>query len=230
MNTSFLWGFKKSLPIAAGVLPFGIVMGTAAASGGISLFDLIGMSFSIFAGASQLAALELMISDASILVVILSGIMINLRFVLYSIYFSKHFRPHSTPAKLALSHFVIDQTYAVSQLHYEQKNLSPADRVYFFIGSAVTMFTVWQSSVLGSFIFSAYVLGAQDLDFMVPLCFIGLIGPNLTNKQFAMVTIASVIVSSVLVNLPHNLNLIVTAFACLGLGSILGTKETENEF
>ncbi len=56
----FMTGFREMLPIMSGTLPFAGVMGTVAANSGLSFFETITMNSWVYAGASQLAAVELM--------------------------------------------------------------------------------------------------------------------------------------------------------------------------
>src|SRR5690349_1595149 len=80
----FKMGFRALLPISTGVIPFGAVMGTVSSEAGLSFFDTITMNIIVYAGAAQLAAVELMKHNAASAVVIVTGLVINLRFLLYS--------------------------------------------------------------------------------------------------------------------------------------------------
>ncbi|MBL6962099.1 MAG: AzlC family ABC transporter permease, partial [Anaerolineales bacterium] len=55
----FFTGAQDSLPILLGVVPFALICSVAAVSVGLTPFEAAGMSFIVFAGASQLAVLQL---------------------------------------------------------------------------------------------------------------------------------------------------------------------------
>ena len=59
-HQDFIAGARDSLPILLGVVPFAMICSVAAVSMGLTATEAIGMNFIVFAGASQLAVLQLM--------------------------------------------------------------------------------------------------------------------------------------------------------------------------
>ena len=53
-------GARDTLPIAVGIIPFGLVAGAAAVEAGYGVEGAVGFSVIVFAGASQLAAIDLL--------------------------------------------------------------------------------------------------------------------------------------------------------------------------
>src|SRR5436190_118085 len=88
--THFKSGFKSVLPIISGIIPFGAVMGSAFAEAKLSFFQAMLMNISVYAGAAQLATIDLMKMNAAVFVVIATGLIINLRFLLYSVAMSPY--------------------------------------------------------------------------------------------------------------------------------------------
>ncbi|HEX6121692.1 MAG TPA: AzlC family ABC transporter permease, partial [Ktedonobacterales bacterium] len=88
MNTSrlsaCLAGVRGVLPLLPGVLPFGLIYGVAARGAGVPAPLIQGMSAIVFAGSAQFAVVQLVAAGAPVLVLVLAGIIINLRHVLYS--------------------------------------------------------------------------------------------------------------------------------------------------
>ena len=83
-HQDFLTGARDSLPILLGVVPFAMICSVAAISMGLSSLEAVGMSFVVFAGASQLAVLQLLGEGALWIVMLLTAWVINLRFTMYS--------------------------------------------------------------------------------------------------------------------------------------------------
>ena len=54
-----LHGARLCLPLTPGLLVFGAAFGTAAAQKGLSLWEAVGLSAFVFAGAAQMVGLEL---------------------------------------------------------------------------------------------------------------------------------------------------------------------------
>ena len=77
------------------------------------------MSFIVFAGAAQLAAVQLIAGGGSAVVVILTALIINLRFVMYSASLAPHFRRLSARWKALLAYLLTNQAYAVAIPHFE---------------------------------------------------------------------------------------------------------------
>ncbi|MBK8064027.1 MAG: AzlC family ABC transporter permease [Betaproteobacteria bacterium] len=65
-------GARASMPVLLGVFPFGLITGVAMAAGGIPPLEAILMSFIVFAGASQLAATQLLGAAAPVAVLLLT--------------------------------------------------------------------------------------------------------------------------------------------------------------
>jgi predicted branched-subunit amino acid permease len=109
---------RASLPLLVGVVPFGLVAGVAAVDAGLSPAAAFGMSVVVFAGASQLAVIELLRSDTPLVVVVLTGVVVNLRMLMYSASIAPYFQRYRTRWKALLAYFLTDQAYAVAIARY----------------------------------------------------------------------------------------------------------------
>jgi predicted branched-subunit amino acid permease len=72
-------GVKAALAITLGLSPFGLVVGMTADQVGLSLAETLLMSATVFAGTSQLVALQLWAEPAPVLAATLACLVINLR-------------------------------------------------------------------------------------------------------------------------------------------------------
>jgi len=206
------------LPIGTGILPFGLVMGSVAAAANLDIWQTMGMNVLVFAGASQLAAVDLMSQNASAIVVVATGAIINLRFILYSASLSTIVKNESLKIKALSAYILTDQTYTV--LAANQKKLNTIkENMYFYFGAAFIMISIWQSSVLLGFIFGNFAPAKMSLDFAVPLSFVALVIPTLINYKYILVACIASILSLVLYDLPYNLGLLVSAFVAILLGA-----------
>lgn len=75
----FARGAKLALSIVPGMLPFGVVVGVLADAKGLSFLEITLMSALVFAGSSQLVALELWADPAPILAASFAAFVVNLR-------------------------------------------------------------------------------------------------------------------------------------------------------
>lgn len=88
---SFSAGFKASAPTLVGIAAWGLVVGVAMIKSHLSIMQALGMTLLVFAGSAQLAALPLMVAGAPIWVIFVTGLMVNLRFVIFSVILAPHF-------------------------------------------------------------------------------------------------------------------------------------------
>ncbi|UWM54658.1 AzlC family ABC transporter permease [Salinirubellus salinus] len=84
-------GVRATTPVVLGVVPFGLVAGAAAIGAGLSILQAAALSVVVFAGASQLAIIELLGRDAALVVVVGTALVINARMFMYSASLAPHF-------------------------------------------------------------------------------------------------------------------------------------------
>lgn len=72
-------GMRAAAPIMLGLVPFGLVVGVISAGKGLSFLETTLMSALVYAGTSQILALELWQSPAPVLAATLAAFVINLR-------------------------------------------------------------------------------------------------------------------------------------------------------
>ncbi len=220
-------GFRAMIPLTMGIVPFGAVVGTVCSEAGLSFFQTISMNTLMYAGAAQLATMDLMTKHAASIVVIMTGLIINLRFLLYSAAMSPYLQNEKWPIKLFCSYTLTDQSYA-AMLANQHKLNTVHENIQFYIGSALCMLLVWTSSVIGGFAFGNFAPASWALDYAIPLSFVALVIPTLKNKNYVMVAAFSFLVSIILQGLPYRLGLIATALLSIGLAALLTRKRASS--
>ena len=89
------------------------------------------MSLIVFAGASQLAGLQLLGQGAVWWVIVLTAWIINVRFMLYSASLSPHLEKVPLKGKMPLAYLLTDQAYAVSIVEFEEERVPVGLRHWF---------------------------------------------------------------------------------------------------
>ncbi|MCO8254072.1 AzlC family ABC transporter permease [Haladaptatus sp. AB618] len=217
----FLSGVRVSLPIMLGIIPFGMVTGVAAVGVGIPAIHAIAMSVIIFAGASQLAATELIGRDAPIAVIVLTVLVVNLRMMMYSASIAPYFERESARWKAALAYPLTDQAYAVSLLKF--RNDEHTSRRWYYLGVALSLWTVWQISTVAGILLGASIPEGWHLEFAVPLVFLAVLVPAVTDRPTLVAAIVGGIAAIAANGLPFDLGLVVGAL--VGIGAGLLTEE-----
>jgi len=205
-------------PLLLGIVPFGLVAGIAAVNAGLSLSQALGMSVIVFAGASQLAALDLIGRDAPLSVIVLTAVVINLRMLMYSASIAPHFRSFSNRTKATLAYVLTDQAYAISIADY--RSASTTDRVAYYLGVALTLWVVWQVTTVLGVVLGTGVPDAWGLEFAVPLVFLALLVPAMEDGPTTVAGILGGTVAVVATGLPLNLGLLVGATVGIAAGLV----------
>lgn len=211
---ALLSGVKSVIPLLIGVVPFSLITGLASINAGFTPFETLGMSCLVFAGASQLAVIDLVNQNAAEIVIILTGVIINLRFCMYSASLAPHFSNLPLSTRGFLAYLLTDHAYAVSIVAFnnEQKNHKP----FFYMGAAATLWVVWQTSLLVGIFLGVLVPPGWPLDFVIPLTFLGLMFLSLTSKFALVAAVTSSCLMFFFYGLPYNLGLFLAA-----LGGVL---------
>ncbi len=181
-------GARDALPIAVGIVPFGLVAGAAAVEAGYGLSGAVGFSVVVFAGASQLAAIDLLSGGSAIVVVVLTAWLINLRMVMYSAALAPWLSHESTRNRTGAAYVLTDQAFALSITHYGD-GAPIEDRLRYYFGVAVPLWLNWQvTTVIGALV-GTKIPDDIPLDFAIPLCFLVLIIPSVTDRPTAVAAV-----------------------------------------
>src|SRR5262249_43779897 len=117
-RTEFWNGVKDTFPLVVGAAPFGIIFGALAVTSGISPGGALAMSAIVFAGPSQFIAAGLVAGGASILVIVLTTLVVNVRHALYAASLAPHVK-HLPQRWLApLGFWLTDESYVVVIARY----------------------------------------------------------------------------------------------------------------
>lgn len=176
-------GARAGIPIAVGVVPFGLVAGVAATDAEMGVAGAVAWSVGVFAGASQLAAIELLDSGASALVAAGAALLINLRFLMYSASLAPYLAPQSLGQRLGAAYPLTDQAFGLSIAAYTKRPLaSGRERLRFYLGCAALMWTTWQTTTVIGAVAGSTVPESVPLDFSIPLVFLALLIPSVTDR------------------------------------------------
>lgn len=134
----FRAGYLLCLPIAVSVALFGLIYGLLAAQKGLSMVETVGMSLIVFAGSSQLLALELWSSPINIIGLGLAVLIINLRYLMQTATLGDLLKPWGWRGFLAVL-FNADENWAVSVAEMRKRAITP----WFYMGAAMALYSFW---------------------------------------------------------------------------------------
>jgi predicted branched-subunit amino acid permease len=217
-------GARAMLPITVGIAPFGVITGIAATDAGLGLPEAVGFSIMVLAGAAQLASLDLIGRDAPILVVVVTALIINLRMLMYSASLAPELAHLSRAKRLLGSYWLTDQTYAVSIVRFRDVDATSVDRWWFYLGSGIPLWVVWQLATVVGVVGGGAVPETIPLGFALPLAFISLLVPTLTDRPAVIAALTAALVAVVAAPLPANAGMPLAALVGIIAGWVVAAR------
>lgn len=201
-----------------GALPFGLIYGALAREAGIPAPAALAMSSIVFAGSAQFIGTQLFASGTPGTVILLTTFVVNLRHLLYSASVAPHLRPLRPAWKWLLGYLLTDEAYAVTIARFQIRSTTDADRHWFFLGAGLTLWAGWQLSTAAGVLLGAGIPRGSDLEFALPLIFIAIIVPMLTDRATRLAALIGAVVAVAGADLPMRLGLMAGAAAGIAAG------------
>lgn len=219
-------GARAMVPWLAGVTPFGLVIGVAAAQADIPAGAGWLTAPTIYGGSAQLAAIQLLDSGATAVAVILTVMVINLRLVLYSASIGRYWRGTPLWWRLLAAYLLVDPSFAVGTERYAGRaaRVAPAppeDRRRghaYYLGGAVLLWVVWLAALAVGVTAGARVPPALHLELLAPLYLIGEMVPRLREVAQRRAILTSAVLALVCLALPLHLGIVVAIGGGLAAG------------
>ena len=174
-------GAAAVAPMLVGVVPFGLVAGATPATGGLGGSAAVGFSTIVFAGASQLAAADVLIDGGSAVVAALAACTINLRMLLYSASLAPHLASVPFWPRMGAAYLLTDQAYAVSITRWTGAD-DVGRRLPYYLGAGGLLWAVWQLATIVGVLVGGALPTSVPLDFAVPLVFLVLLVPAVSSR------------------------------------------------
>ena len=103
-HPGFAEGVRAIAGPALGTVALGLVTGVAMARSGPPMGAVLAMSLLVFASASQLACLPMILAGAPLWVIVLTALMLNVRFVVFSAHWRRYFGLLPRPQRPGLAY------------------------------------------------------------------------------------------------------------------------------
>ncbi len=217
-------GVRDGAPFLLMALPFATFFGVAAAEAGLQLAQIIGFSLLVIAGASQFAALQMMIDNAAIVLVLLAALAVNLRMAMYSAALVPHLGAAPLWQRALVAYINFDQSYMQSMIEFEERpELSAPLKAWYFLGVASLIAPAWVIATIVGAVVGQAIPPEYALDFIVPIMFMAMVGPMLKSLAHVAAAFTSCVVALLLLGLPSGMGLIIAAFCAMGVGAAVET-------
>jgi len=219
---AYFQGLRAGTPFVLVVMPFGIVFGVVATEAGLNLLETFSFSLLVIAGAAQLAAIQLMSENAPVLVVLATGLAVNLRMAMYSASLAPHLGAARLWQRALVAYLMVDQAYATAYARYEQAPDMPLGaKVAYYFGAVSLVCPLWYlASLIGALVGNQIPPGLP-IEFAVPATFIAIIAPMLRTLAHVSAALVSVVLTLALAFIPYNMGLLVAAILAMMTGAHL---------
>jgi predicted branched-subunit amino acid permease len=210
---------RFSSPFLVVVVPFALLFGAVSTDAGLTAWETMAFSLAVFAGASQFAALQLMLDQAPVLVIVTTALAVNLRMVMYSVALSPHLGAAPLGTRAAMAYLLVDQSFAACAQEFERNPVQPmADKVAYFFGSIGLIAPGWFLSTWVGARVGQLIPAEAGLDFAVPITFLAITAPMIRTPAHVAAAVVSAAGTLALWMLPWGTGLLVAAVAAMAVG------------
>jgi len=132
-------GYLQCVPVALGVAGYGVVFGVLAREAGLSVAEATLMSATVLAGAAQLVAMELWADPVPVVALVVTTLVVNLRYVLMGAALRPWFRSLSPRQAYGSVFFTADENWALTMGELRSGSRQGA----FLLGSGLAIWSFW---------------------------------------------------------------------------------------
>ncbi|MEX0305776.1 MAG: AzlC family ABC transporter permease [Ruegeria sp.] len=220
-SKSYFWkGFRDGTPFIFVAGPFGLLFGVFAAEAGLNITQTMAFSATVFAGAAQFTALQLMQENTPTLIVLISALAVNLRVAMYSASLTPFLGAAPLWQRACAAFLIVDNTYASSIVRFEKEPLMTVQqRMSYFLGSATPVTPLWMLTTYLGAVLGSQIPDSWALDFALPIAFLSMIGPMMRTLAHVIAALVAIVVALLTVAVPFNLGLLIAGAAGMIAGA-----------
>ena len=206
-------------PLAAGIAAWGLMTGVAMVKSGMSVVEALAMTFLVYAGSSQLAAIPLIMAAAPAWVILVTGFCVNLRFVVFSLHLRPYLMHLPRWRRLVNGYLTADLSYALFTRRFARPGATAgehAEQEAYLAGNYFVTWCSWMGASVAGIALAHLIPSAWGLGFAGVLCLVGVLCSlaNTPLRRLSAVLAGAAAVAAYA--LPFKLNIVVAvAFAVL---------------
>lgn len=220
-------GFKSAIPICIGYIPLGIACGILSEKAGLSPFEIGVLSLFVFAGSGQFITASMLIAQSSIISIIFTTFIVNLRHLLMSSTLSPFFNKCSKKFLMFFSHEITDETFAINLMAFKENNWTPNKALVLNIVSHLTWII---SNVIGGFTGSLFNFNDVIINFVLTSMFICLLTFQLKGFIYVLCALLSGFIAvSLSLVMNNNLYVIIATLLATTICYFIEKAIKENE-
>lgn len=219
------WAF---LPLSVGLVPWALVTGVSMAGAGFTPGQAMGMSIIVFAGTAQLGTLPLIAGGAPLWLIVVTALVLNLRFIIFSAAIGSGFRGVPTPWRWLSGHLLTDGVFAAClerMLNVEDRHW----RLGFYLAPALWSWLLWQVFTLIGVLAAASLPKNWSLEFMATIALLVLLVPLAKVRPMLLAAVTGGSAAVLLRGMPLRLGVIVAIIIGISAGFAAEHWQSRNE-
>jgi len=211
--------FAAAWPICLGYLAIGMAFGVLARQAGLAIYQIALMSCIVFAGSAQFIAVSMISSGASVLSIIVTTFMVNLRHLLMSSSLSLHLRGENKMLLSLFSYGVTDESFAVNLGKFSGGPWNIKDAL--LVNHGANAFWIL-STIIGGYAGAFIPSGSFGIDYALSAMFLCLLVFQLKGALIVLISaIAGILSVMFCLTVPGNLHVILSSVLAATLGVVL---------
>ncbi len=210
---------KAAWPIVFGYIPLGMACGILAQKVGFDWFQMLMMSTFLFAGSGQFISLAMIGSGSTIMPIVLTVCIVNLRHLLYAMILNQYLSKESWIYKAWFAQEIVDESFAVNQNQFALHDKDWTGRNA--MGVSFIGHSSWVVATLaGLFLGSSIYIDTALVGYALIAMFIGLWSFHFLNARLVLTGILGGILALLLSFwLDHMLNVVVATILAAAVGA-----------
>ncbi len=227
-HPAFRQAARNMAPLATGIAAWGLMTGVAMVKSGMSVGEALAMTFLVYAGSSQLAAIPLIVAGAPAWVIFATAFCVNLRFVVFSLHLRPYLMHLPRWRRLANGYLTADMSYALFTRRFPTPGTTPQqhrEQEAYLSGNYCVTWCAWMIASVIGIALGNLIPAAWGLGFAGVLCLVGVLCAlaNTALRRLAVLVAGSASVAAYA--LPLKLNIVVAIAAAVLLCSVLEKRD-----
>ncbi len=192
----------------------GIGYAAIAIKAGMTPLQTVSMSVLVYAGAGQFIAASMVLSGASVIAIVLTNFVVNLRYFVMSTCVLNQVEDSNLPLSILAAHTTVDESFAMF-------SLSEDSSIWIYLGIAVI---AWISWIVGAAIGVVAldilpVIVTNSFNISLYALFVAILVPAVKeNKQMAILVLITAVLNIILSQFLGNWSLIVSTLVGAAIG------------
>ena len=184
MKQTFLYAFRRTVPIMLGFFPLGIAYGVLMESIGYNFLWSGFTSLTVLAGSLQFLMVEFFVNGTPLITVALLALLLNSRHIFYGISFVEKFRSFGSGSRLFLIYALSDESYSLHCAYEPQEGVK--EKWAFVLTSCFCVFYWVIFCLLGGLVGKLITFDTTGIDFSLTALFVVILVDQLRGAKTAL--------------------------------------------